>query len=103
MLPKTRPTELETLAGAAEEPTASRAGKVISEPEPTIALTPPAAKPAASTARISSALTRSCRRAGRPGPMLHRGDQLVGRGEGVALQVLDRLERRVVGALRGAA
>ena len=49
----TSPTQFETLAVTGEKPTASRVGKVISEPEPTIALIPPAASAAARTASAS--------------------------------------------------
>src|ERR1700728_362320 len=54
MLPKTSPTLFETLATSGLYPRATSVGKVISEPEPTIALTIPASPPAAKTARAPS-------------------------------------------------
>ena len=58
MLPNTSPTELETFAVTELKPTASSTGKVISDPEPTIALMPPAVKPAARTASACRRFTQ---------------------------------------------
>ena len=44
-VPATRPTVLLTLATTGEKPNASKVGKVMSEPEPTMVLTVPATKP----------------------------------------------------------
>src|SRR3954465_4350004 len=52
-LPGTRPRELETVAVTGGRPTASSTGKVTRVPEPTTALIPPAANPAAATATVS--------------------------------------------------
>src|SRR5450432_1225423 len=57
MLPETRPTLFDTLAMTGGMPNASRVGNVISEPEPTAALIPPAATPAAKIASASGAST----------------------------------------------
>src|SRR3954454_7804840 len=57
MEPKTSPTVLETLATTGGYPTASRVGNVISDPDPTIALTAPATTPAPVTASISRTVT----------------------------------------------
>lgn len=54
--PKTKPTVLLTLATIGENPTARRVGKVRSDPDPTIAFTIPAAKPAAMMARMARGL-----------------------------------------------
>src|SRR6478609_1286334 len=51
--PGARPSELETLAVTGGRPTASRTGKVIRVPEPTMVLMVPAATPASRTAVIS--------------------------------------------------
>src|SRR5579872_2154516 len=66
MLPGTSPMLFDTLAMTGGKPNASRVGNVISEPEPTTALTPPAAVPAA---RIASAS---------PGPTGSSHDRRVG-------------------------
>src|ERR1700704_3674581 len=54
MFPNTSPTLFDTLATTAGKPKAIRMGKVISEPEPTTALIPPAATPAAKIASASA-------------------------------------------------
>ena len=54
--PETKPTVLLTLATIGENPTARRVGKVSSDPDPTIAFTIPAAKPAARMARMARGL-----------------------------------------------
>src|SRR5215469_5660465 len=54
MFPGTRPTLLETLATMGGKPNASRVGKVIRDPDPTIALTAPAAMPAPRIPRASA-------------------------------------------------
>src|SRR4051794_28192994 len=54
MLPGTSPTEFETFASTGGYPTASRVGKVTSEPEPTTVFTAPATAPAARTASASA-------------------------------------------------
>src|SRR3954471_2740468 len=46
-----------TFAGTGGRPTASRVGKVIREPEPTIVLIAPAARPAAAIATASRGVT----------------------------------------------
>src|SRR5437763_1496523 len=46
-----------TLAGTGDSPTASNVGNVISDPEPTMVLTAPAARPAAATASAPSGVT----------------------------------------------
>ncbi len=46
---------LETLASTGEYPSARSVGKVISEPEPTMTLTVPAASPAAKIASAAGA------------------------------------------------
>ena len=56
MEPETKPTVLLTLATIGENPTARRVGKVNSDPDPTIAFTIPAAKPAARMARMARGL-----------------------------------------------
>src|SRR5580700_6056756 len=57
MFPETRPTLLETLATTGAKPKASSVGKVISEPDPTTALTAPAATPAPRIASASAGPT----------------------------------------------
>ena len=56
---KTSPMELLIDAVTGGRPTARRAGKVTRVPEPTTALMPPAAKPAAATASISHPVMRT--------------------------------------------
>src|ERR1700684_1330693 len=56
-LPGTSPTLFDTLATTGGTPKASSVGKVISDPEPTTALTLPAAVPAARIARASAGPT----------------------------------------------
>src|SRR3984885_10124664 len=58
-LPGTSPTLFDTLATTGGTPKASSVGKVISDPEPTTALTPPAAVPAARIATASPGPKRS--------------------------------------------
>src|SRR4051794_754380 len=68
-VPGTRPTVLETLAVTGGTPKASRVGKVIRVPEPTMVLIVPAAMPASRMAATSNGVT-SCagrRRRGRGG------------------------------------
>src|SRR5262245_39047436 len=66
MLPNTSPTLFDTLAITAGKPNASSVGKVISDPEPTAALIPPAATAAAKIASAS---------AGGTGAFLHSPDR----------------------------
>src|SRR3954468_20889372 len=57
-LPGTSPRELLTVAVTGGSPTASSTGKVTRVPDPTTALIPPAANPAAATATISHPVMR---------------------------------------------
>src|ERR1039458_3705882 len=52
--PGTRPMVLLTLATTGENPNASKVGKVISDPDPTMVLIVPATRPAPTMARVSS-------------------------------------------------
>src|SRR3954453_3474957 len=95
-LPGTRPRELETVAVTGGRPTASSTGKVTRVPDPTTALMPPAANPAAATATICHpvmrpplrSLARRCRR------LLAGGGSARGRVGQVQDAVLERLVRR---------
>src|SRR3954454_10656134 len=57
-LPGTSPSELLIVAVTGGRPTASSTGKVTRVPEPTTALMPPAANPAAATATICHPVMR---------------------------------------------
>src|ERR1700683_250611 len=67
-LPGTSPTLFDTLATTGGTPKASSVGKVISDPEPTTALTLPAAVPAARIASATAGPTRPSHAAKRSYP-----------------------------------
>src|SRR3712207_9495403 len=54
-------------------PISSRTGKLTRVPEPTTALMPPAARPAAATATISQPVMRTSRRGSHAAPRTRRG------------------------------
>ena len=64
-VPATSPTVLLTLATTGEKPKASRVGKVMSEPEPTMVLMVPATRPAPTMASASSTDMERVYRSGR--------------------------------------